>query len=282
MTVSPRADAPAGLTVADRAQAIVENARNALTLLLRLPVLSPARLVGARQRYRVIAILACIAVVASMFLVDERAYRLALRLPVGVVDAFYAITDFGRSGWVLVPTGALVATIALVASPSLNHVTRGVLAMIATRVGFVFLAVGVPGLFISVIKRFIGRVRPSPAGPFAYEPFHWRPDFASLPSGHTTTAFATLVAVGALFPRARPFLWGFALLIAASRIAVSAHFVSDVIAGAAVGALGAWCVRDWFALRRLGFVVSRDGEVKALPGPSPGRIKRVARALIGP
>ena len=37
MTVSPRADAPAGLTVADRAQAIVENARNALTLLLRLP-----------------------------------------------------------------------------------------------------------------------------------------------------------------------------------------------------------------------------------------------------
>ena len=68
MTVSPRADAPAGLTVADRAQAIVENARNALTLLLRSPVLSPARLVGARQRYRVIAILACIAVVASMFL----------------------------------------------------------------------------------------------------------------------------------------------------------------------------------------------------------------------
>ena len=145
-----------------------------------------------------------------------------------------------------------------------------------------FLAVGVPGLFVAIIKRFIGRVRPSAAGPFAYEPFHWRPDFASLPSGHTTTAFATLVAVGALFPRARPFLWGFALLIAVSRIAVTAHFVSDVLAGAAVGALGAWCVRDWFALRRLGFVVTRDGEVKALPGPSPGRIKRVARTLIGP
>jgi membrane-associated phospholipid phosphatase len=172
--------------------------------------------------------------------------------------------------------------IALVASPALDHMTRGVLAAIATRVGFVFLAVGIPGLFVSIIKRFIGRVRPSTAGPFAYEPFHWRPDFASLPSGHTTTAFATLVAVGALFPRARPFLWGFALLIAMSRIAVSAHFVSDVIAGAAVGALGAWCVRDWFALRRLGFVVTRDGEVKALPGPSPGRIKRVARTLTGP
>jgi undecaprenyl-diphosphatase len=160
--------------------------------------------------------------------------------------------------------------------------TRGVLAAIATRVGFVFLSVGVPGLFVAIVKRFIGRVRPSSAGPFAYEPFHWRPDFASLPSGHTTTAFATLVAVGALFPRARPFLWGFALLIAVSRIVVTAHFVSDVLAGAAVGVLGAWCVRDWFALRRLGFVVTRDGGVKALPGPSAGRIKRVARALIGP
>jgi undecaprenyl-diphosphatase len=282
MTVSQRVDLTEGLTIAGRVQAIVENVRNALILLLRPPVFAPARLVAVRQHYRVIAILAALAVVASMFFIDERAYRLALRLPMGVVDAFYDITDFGRSGWVLVPTGALMVMLALVASPALDHMTRGVLAAIATRVGFVFLAVGIPGLFVSIVKRFIGRVRPSPAGPFAYEPFHWRPDFASLPSGHTTTAFATLVAVGALFPRARTYLWGFALLIAASRIAVTAHFVSDVLAGAAVGVLGAWCVRDWFALRRLGFVVTRDGEVKAIPGPSPGRIKRVARTLIGP
>jgi membrane-associated phospholipid phosphatase len=282
MTVSQRADNPGGPTIVDRAQAIVANARNALGLLLRPPAFSPARLVVTRQHCRVIAIFACLAVVASMVFLDERVYQLVLGFPTWVVDAFYDITDFGRSGWVLVPTGALIAVIALVASPALDHMTRGVLAALATRVGFVFLAVGIPGLFVSIIKRFIGRVRPSTTGPFAYEPFHWRPDFASLPSGHTTTAFATLVAVGALFPRARPFLWGFALLIAMSRIAVSAHFVSDVIAGAAVGALGAWCVRDWFALRRLGFVVTRDGEVKALPGPSPGRIKRVARTLIGP
>jgi membrane-associated phospholipid phosphatase len=282
VTVSQRADLPADLTVAGRVMAIVENARDALALLLRPPVFPPAWLVATRQHYRVVGILAALAVVASMIFIDERAYRLALRLPTGVVDAFYEITDFGRSGWVLVPTGALIAVLALVASPALDHMTRGVLAAIATRVGFVFLAVGVPGLFVAIVKRFIGRVRPSSAGPFAYEPFHWCPDFASLPSGHTTTAFATLVAVGALFPRARPFLWGFALLIALSRVVVTAHFVSDVLAGAAVGALGAWCVRDWFALRRLGFVVTRDGGVKALPGPSAGRIKRVARTLIGP
>jgi undecaprenyl-diphosphatase len=125
-------------------------------------------------------------------------------------------------------------------------------------------------------------VRPSSLGPFAYEPFSWRPQYASLPSGHTLTAFAALVAIGALFPRARPFLWAFALLIAVSRIVVTAHYASDVIAGAAVGAFGALWVRDWFARRRLGFVVGTDGEVHALPGPSFERIKKVARALITP
>ena len=107
MTVSQRADAPVDLSVAGRAQAIVENARNALALLLRAPVVPADRLVARRQHYRVVAILAALAVVASMFFVDERAYRLALRLPMGVVDAFYEVTDFGRSGWVLVPTGTL-------------------------------------------------------------------------------------------------------------------------------------------------------------------------------
>jgi membrane-associated phospholipid phosphatase len=150
------------------------------------------------------------------------------------------------------------------------------------RLGFIFIAVGLPGLLVTIVKRWIGRVRPSALGPFAYEPFSWRPEYASLPSGHTTTAFAALVAIGAIFPRVRPYLWGYAMLIAASRIAVSAHYSSDVMAGAAVGTFGALWVRDWFARRRLGFVVGSGGGVHALPGPSSGRIKRVARALIAP
>jgi membrane-associated phospholipid phosphatase len=273
---------PAMRTIATRAHAIVENARNAMTLLLAAPALPAARLVPARQRYRVLAVVACLAMALAMIFVDQRAYQFALGLPVWLVDVFYEITDFGRSGWILVPTGGLIVVIALLASPALDHMTRGVLAMLVVRIGFIFIAVGLPGLIAAIVKRWIGRVRPSPLGPFAYEPFSWRPQYASLPSGHTLTAFAALVAIGALFPRARPFLWGFALLIALSRIVVTAHYASDVIAGAAVGTLGALWVRDWFALRRLGFVVGADGEVHALPGPSLSRIKKVARALITP
>ena len=74
-------------------------------------------------------------------------------------------------------------------------------------------------------------------------PFSWRPAYASLPSGHATTAFAALVAIGAIFPQARALMWIYAVLIALSRVIITAHHPSDVIAGAIVGAVGAlsWC-----------------------------------------
>jgi undecaprenyl-diphosphatase len=282
MTAPRGAGAAMSATITTRAHAIFENARDAIMLLLRPPPVRSARLVPAWRRYLVHGVVAAAAVALAMIVVDQRAYQFASGLPPWLVDKFYAITDFGRSGWILVPTGGLIVVISLLASPALDHMTRGVLAMLVVRIGFIFIAVGLPGLLVTIVKRWIGRVRPSVEGPFAYEPFSWRPEYASLPSGHTTTAFAALVAIGAIFPRARPFLWGYAVLIAASRIAVTAHYSSDVIAGAVVGTFGALWVRDWFARRRLGFVVGTDGAVHALAGPSLNRIKKVARALIAP
>jgi undecaprenyl-diphosphatase len=197
-----------------------------------------------------------------------------------VIDDAFIVTDFGLSGWILVPVGVPLVLMALLASPAFDHMSRGVLAMVATRLGFVFVGVGLPGLISTIVKRWIGRVRPSEAGPFAYEPFSWRPDYASFPSGHATTSFAALVAIGAICPRLRPALWIYAFAIAASRVMVSAHYPSDVIAGAAFGAFGAAAVRDWFAVRRLGFYVGRDGAAHTLAGPSLRRIKRVAAKLI--
>jgi undecaprenyl-diphosphatase len=165
--------------------------------------------------------------------------------------------------------------------PRLPRMARGVVTAAAIRLGYMFLAIGLSGLADTVIKRIIGRVRPSELGPFAYEPLRWKSEFASMPSGHATTVFATLVAVGLIFPRARAALWVYALVIAASRVIVLAHYASDVIAGAAFGAFGAIVVRDWFAARRLGFYVDRDGRVQAMPGPSLHRLMRVAAQLVG-
>ena len=91
---------------------------------------------------------------------------------------------------------------------------------------------------------------------------------------------ASLVAIGALFPQARALMWIYAVLIALSRIVVTAHHPSDVVAAAAVGVAGAWLVRQWFAARGLGFAVTANGAVRPMPGPNLQRIiKALARRL---
>ncbi|PKL67946.1 MAG: phosphatase PAP2 family protein [Methanobacteriales archaeon HGW-Methanobacteriales-1] len=56
----------------------------------------------------------------------------------------------------------------------------------------------------------------------------------SLPSGHTTTAFAAFTVIGIKYRYLYIFL-GFAVLVAISRIYMGLHYPSDVLAGALLG-----------------------------------------------
>jgi undecaprenyl-diphosphatase len=217
-----------------------------------------------------------------MLFVDAPAAEAARRLPPSLQWAFDQITDFGKSGWFLWPTGILFLGLTFVPRERLTPIARGVLAALMVRVGFLFLAVGVPGLFVTILKRLIGRARPvvtAGADPFVFVPFKWSAAYASLPSGHATTAFSVLVAFGILWPRARAVLWLYALSIVASRIVVGAHYPSDVLAGAVTGTLGTLLVRRYFALRHVGFSIGPDGVPHRYSNPSPRRIKAIARAL---
>jgi undecaprenyl-diphosphatase len=108
-------------------------------------------------------------------------------------------------------------------------------------------------------------------------PFAWRPEYASMPSGHATNAAAAAIAIGAIWPRARAPLWLYALVIMFSRVVVLAHHPSDVIAGALTGAVGALAVRRWFAARRLVF---RGSDLAAMPGPSRKRIRTAVHQVL--
>ncbi len=180
--------------------------------------------------------LVCVAF-AMMFL-DERGVAFTRTLPLSVITTFNEITDFGQSGWFLVPIGSMILLAALLSMPAAGRTANLVLASLVVRLEFIFLAIALPGLAVTIGKRLIGRVRPSALGPFAYEPWSWKPAFASLPSGHGTTAVAAAIAIGALWPKMRVPMWIYAVTIAASRVVIQAHFVSDVIAAAFVG--GFW------------------------------------------
>jgi membrane-associated phospholipid phosphatase len=258
---------------------ILANLITGIATLLRAPRARARQLVPAWRRLASWAVSVAVVILALMMSVDAPAMRAVAMLPVQVNIVFNEITDFGRGAWPLVPLATLLLATFVLCSPRLGYLSRGVAAMAAVRLGYMFTAIALTGLADSVLKRVIGRVRPSEFGPFAFHPISWRADYASFPSGHATNVFATLVAVGLLFPRARPLLWIYALVIAASRVIVSSHYPSDVLAGAAFGAFGAILVRDWFAARRLGFYIGSDGAVRPMPGPSLRRIKTVARAL---
>jgi undecaprenyl-diphosphatase len=238
---------------------------------------------GGRLLLGAVAIVA--AIVAAMVLLDADLAEAGRSVPGWVHLAFHELTDFGKSGWFLWPAGLLLPAIAVAASPRLPGFSRLVLAALAVRISFLFAAIALPSLFVTIIKRVIGRARPFVGGhldPFLYAHPVWRPDYASMPSGHATTAFAAAVAVALLWPRLRVPMLIYAFLIAASRVVLGAHYVSDVVAGAAVGVAGALLVRDWFAARRLGFAIGPDGRISRLPGPSLARLKRVVRGLVTP
>jgi membrane-associated phospholipid phosphatase len=227
------------------------------------------------------------AAAAAMFLfllvfIDAAAITAARNLPRWLISTFDWVTDFGKSAWFLWPLGILF--LALAALPqALSRISQHVVAAMMVRVGFLFVAIGLPSLLASIVKNMIGRARPFVGGvanPYLFDPFHWTPAYASLPSGHATTAFAVLAAFGMLLPRARTILLVYALVIAASRVVVTAHHPSDVLAGAVVGIVGVLLVRRYFALRGLGFSLGPDGNLQQKPGPSLRRIKSVARELL--
>jgi membrane-associated phospholipid phosphatase len=258
------------------AAALVHNLRRNLPQWLRLRARVPNVRAPSPSKEAIVTVVVTLGVIiASMFLVDEAATDWARHLPRWFTDAFEQITNAGYSGWPLIPSALIVLCLAALTSPALPRLTQGVLVALAARFGYLFIAVGAPGLFVTIVKRLIGRARPYMdihGDPFTYMPFAWRPEYASFPSGHATTVAATALAIGAMWPRTRWFMWLYALVIVFSRVAVLSHHPSDAIAGALVGAAGAALVRRWFAAGRLVF---SPCTLSAFPGPSLRRIKAV-------
>jgi membrane-associated phospholipid phosphatase len=248
---------------------------------LALPPSHARRAVAARRLARhalLTTTIVAAAVIALMYGFDAR--EIALMPPRGEASLWPVriLTDFGKDALVLSLLAAMLIVVALVAA-ALGGDSRSRLLGLGLRLQFVFFAVLAPLLAGEAIKWIAGRGRPfvgGKANPFNFEPFAGTEAYASFPSAHAITAFALAFAVAAVWPRARAMMIVYALLIAATRLVLLAHHPSDVVAGAVIGVVGAMFVRYWFAARRLGFAIHRDGEIVPLRSAS-GHLKRVAR-----
>jgi membrane-associated phospholipid phosphatase len=225
-----------------------------------------------------------VAIIALMVALD--AYEIGLMPPRGTASLWPVriLTDFGKSTYILWLSAAILLLTALI-SPRLRATPRSLLISFGTRILFVFCAVLVPVLASEAVKFAVGRGRPfvgGEANAFKFAHFAGTEAYASFPSGHAVTAVALAFAMSVLWPRLRFAMIVYAVLILLSRLLLLAHHPSDVVAGALVGAVGAMVVRYWFAARHLAFTIRRDGAIEALPGPSWGHLKRVAREAFAP
>jgi membrane-associated phospholipid phosphatase len=137
-------------------------------------------------------------------------------------------TELGEAGWWLVPAAIVFAVAAL---RKQHNLARWSFAM--------FVAVGGSGLIAIAAKFLVGKTRPKmwfAEGEFGFDPLTYGYDYNSMPSGHATTAGAASVILALALPRLAPLILPLGFALALTRVAVEAHYLSDICAGLALGA----------------------------------------------
>ncbi len=100
------------------------------------------------------------------------------------------------------------------------------------------LAVTIAMFIGETLKWFFGRFRPVMLFEQGLYGFSWFADKGSMhsfPSGHNMRIFSLMTALSFVWPKARIPLISLACVVGASRVLVTRHYPSDVIAGAFVG-----------------------------------------------
>jgi len=120
----------------------------------------------------------------------------------------------------------------LLALPWIDHASGTSVLIRGVGVGAVNL------LIYAIVKHTIARPRPYRSCP-GIRPCTRTLDEFSFPSGHTLHAVTFAVILSSYYPVLNFVLWPFAALVAVSRVVLGLHYPSDVIVGAAVGALTA-------------------------------------------
>jgi len=127
-----------------------------------------------------------------------------------------------------------------------------------------FASIALSGILVDLLKVIVGRPRPKllfASGAYEFSWIGLGADHWSFPSGHAATAAALATTLWCLWPRPL-LLYAIAIaLVAASRVVMGAHYLSDVIMGAVIGIVVARALAAAYAKGRLPF--------RVFPQPAP-------------
>jgi len=154
-------------------------------------------------------------------------------------NIFSLITSFGNSAWYLIPSLLL-----FVYFKKIKNYTSG-----ATIALYIFVTNAVAGILVWLFKVPFGRARPVEflqENIYGFQWFEFKPDYVSFPSGHTITIISTVVAFSLLFPKWRYLFLPLGALIAFSRVALTEHYMSDVIFASFLGTMVALFLHAYY------------------------------------
>jgi len=166
----------------------------------------------------------------SYYFVDIPVAIFCRQIDQNILQAFDWITQLGISTWYLVASLFLFVIFRFYRKNRVN----------ANRALFVFAAVALSGIATNVVKLTVARYRPIiffEKGLYGFDFFNSGYEYNSFPSGHAATIFSLATAMSLFWPKYRAYFFVVAFAVALSRIILTSHFVSDVIAGAFIGTL---------------------------------------------
>ena len=204
--------------------------------------------------------------VSCAIALDTSSVEWARGVPSWVTVFFRWLTDFGKSGWLLIPGGVLCLVLLFSDWTVIPRRIAAAWTEIGLLCGFAFVSIAGSGIITNIIKQVVGRGRPvvfDSSGAFSLLPLQFDYAQASFPSGHSTTVGALAVVIAVIVPRVKWPAFLICGLIASSRVFVSAHYPSDVVTGFLLGAAFTWYYAISLSLAGTAFLRSADGTIRA-------------------
>jgi membrane-associated phospholipid phosphatase len=186
-----------------------------------------------------VSVLSLLLTIMSYFFWDIPITKYCKTLNPSIIKIAEVVTIFGITTWYLVGSIILYGFFLYIYKNS----------KYAAQSLFVFLSLSITGIIINLVKWVAGRHRPIDlfnSGHFGFDYFGYAYELISFPSGHAQTAFTLATALTLLYPRCGIPIFIMASAVGISRIILTSHYLSDVIAGAGIGIICTWIIKYYF------------------------------------
>lgn len=220
---------------------------------------SPIAAFLARQDQSPLSVFICFVCALCLVVViaDGPVHSMARSLDPTLHATLRRVTEFGNSAWPLGIGLTLLALVAVARRRAQGTAAEELKAFRSCLLLVVFSVAG-SGFLASLSKNMIGRMRPSTVpdpNVLEFSVMAFRAGWASFPSGHATTAAACAVALAICAPRLSWAWLSIGLVAALSRALLGVHWLSDCLAGLALGTAFCLLVRRYMAGRGHRFVL---------------------------